>query len=62
MNQGISLTLSRKESEEICFSVTTTSGEVVEFKQVFRKISGNHTKVTIEAPDSVKVLRGELVG
>lgn len=47
------LVLTRKESETICI------GENVVIRVT--RIGGNSVKIGIEAPDNVRVLRGELV-
>lgn len=55
------LVLTRKSGQELIFSIDIPGQEPVEVRQVFKDMQGAQTRVLIQAPSSVKVLRNELI-
>lgn len=59
MCKGLAITRSNKHPD-IYLEFKDSSGEVVKVKQTIKK-NGQQTMVVIDAPESVKVIRGELL-
>ena len=58
------LVISRKTSPSqngILMSFKDSHGEIIEIKQIFTDIKGNTVRMRIEAPDSVSIIRTELM-
>lgn len=52
------LTLTRKEGQEIALSINTGEGRIT---IKVASLRGNRVRLAIDAPDAVKILRGELI-
>ena len=52
------LTLTRKEGQTIALSINTGEGRIT---IKVASLRGNRVRLAIDAPDAVKILRGELV-
>jgi hypothetical protein len=62
MSNKLSLTRSTKPNkDEIFFFVKDSNGTIISIKQTFTKVTGGQLRMSIEACESVKVLRGELL-
>jgi len=55
------LTLTRKLGEELFFSIENLDGSSTDFKLAVTKQKGNQTRLSIQAPENVKIMRGELL-
>jgi len=55
------LSLTRRPFEELVFQIEDSSGQNIEVTQVISRISGEQVRISIDAPKSVKILRGELI-
>jgi sRNA-binding carbon storage regulator CsrA len=61
MSNGLALTREPKANKnELLFYVEDSNGELITIKQTIRSIKGQQVRVSISAPDSVKISRGEL--
>jgi hypothetical protein len=62
MSNKLSLTRSTKPNkDEIFFFVKDSNGTIISIKQTFTKVTGGQLRISIEASESVQVLRGELL-
>lgn len=52
------LTLTRKEGQTIALSINTGEGRIT---IKVASLRGNRVRLAIDAPDAVKILRGELI-
>ena len=55
------LSLSRKENQSIAFQVKDSNGSVQDFSLSVTDIGVSQVKLTVEAPEEVKVVRSELL-
>ena len=55
------LVLTRKPGEALCFIIKNTDNTSTEFKLSIDKTHGSQVRLSVDAPDNVRVLREELV-
>lgn len=62
MSNGLALTRSdAAKKNELFFFIEDSSGNIISIKQTVRSKRGKQVQIYIEAPDNVKVSRGELL-
>jgi len=55
------LVLTRKTGEALCFHIQNPDGSSTEFKLSIAKTIGKQVRLSVDAPDNVKVFREELL-
>lgn len=62
MSNGLALTRSdAADKNELFFFIEDSHGKIISIKQTFRSKKGKQVKIYIEAPENVKISRGELL-
>lgn len=62
MSKGLSLTRAPySDNNELFFFVEDSNGWIIPIKQIFKAVDDNQIRLRIEAPESVKIYRGELI-
>lgn len=61
MKKGLSITRAPyPDNNELFFFVEDSNGCIIPIKQTFNAVDDNQIRLSIEAPDNVKIYRGEL--
>ena len=60
-NDNGSLVLTRKTGQALCFSIIDSDGTSTEFTLTLNKTQGDQARLSVNAPDNVKVFREELL-
>ena len=62
MSNGLALTRTSSENRnELHFHIQDSNGEIIPVIQTIEKVKGKQVRIYIEAPDNVKIFRGELL-
>jgi len=62
MSNGLALTRTPSEDRnELLFYVQDSNGQTIPIKQTIEKVRGKQVRIYIEAPENVKIFRGELL-
>lgn len=62
MSKGLSITRAPyPENNELFFLIEDSNGCIIPIKQTLNAVNDNQVRLSIEAPASVKIYRGELL-
>lgn len=62
MSKGLGITRAPyKDNDELFFFIEDSNGSIIPIKQTFNSVNDTQIRLSIEAPDSVKIYRGELI-
>tara|TARA_R110001599_G_scaffold9972_5_gene49277 strand:- start:2503 stop:2697 length:195 start_codon:yes stop_codon:yes gene_type:complete len=62
MKKGLSITRAPyPDNNELFFFIEDSNGSIIPIKQTFSSVEGYQVRMNIEAPESVKIYRGELI-